>query len=149
MTLSTWRRFSNACKRWNKPSIAGRNSKSCWKSWRWDSFWKRERRKTSLPFLKGGKGGISAIAEENVLFQLGARKLLSRFSELPESLRALFEQYEFDIQGTFEQLSAGEDDERQRALEAFSGREIALTRIKELARAFPAENLEGCYAAVP
>ena len=93
------------------------------------------------PFSKGGPGGILGNSEEAILFQLGARKLLSRFSELPESLRELFELHEFDIQQTFEQFNSDDDDGVHKALEAFNGREIALTRIKELARAFPAENL--------
>ncbi len=93
------------------------------------------------PFSEGGPGGISRKSEEALLFQLGVRKLLSRFSELPESLQELFERHELDIQHYFEQLCASEDDEEPNALEAFSGREIVLARIKELARAFPADNL--------
>ncbi len=80
-------------------------------------------------------------SEEAFLFQLGARKLLSRFSELPETLQGFFEQHESDIQYAFEEFCMDDEQNPPHALEALSGRKIALTRIKELARAFSGENL--------
>ncbi len=75
--------------------------------------------------------------EERLLFQLGARKLLSRFSELPAELSRLFEQYRIDLEARFEASSGTESEEHERAATVFSGKEVSLARVKELARAFP------------
>ncbi len=80
-------------------------------------------------------------SEEHILFQLGARKLLSRFSQLPEQFQPIFAEHKDDIQKLFERLAAAETDEDIQAPQVFSGREVSIARLKELAQAFPADNL--------
>ncbi len=77
--------------------------------------------------------------EERLLFRLGASKLLSRFSELPDALRPLFLRYQLDIEAQFEAICAAEAEtnEQAQAAQVFSGKSVAIARLKELARAFP------------
>ena len=77
--------------------------------------------------------------EERLLFRLGASKLLSRFSELPDALRPLFLRYQLDIEAQFEAICAAdaETHEQAQAAQVFSGKSVAIARLKELARAFP------------
>ncbi|GAK50727.1 DNA polymerase III subunit epsilon family exonuclease [Candidatus Moduliflexus flocculans] len=75
--------------------------------------------------------------EERLLFRLGARKLLSRFSELPAELSQLFEQYRIDLEARFEAMNDADAEQHEGAATVFSGKEVSLARIKELARAFP------------
>lgn len=79
--------------------------------------------------------------EERIFFQLGARKLLSRFSELPGQFRPVFEEHEAEIQAIFERLIPAETQEDITAAQVFNGREVSIARLKELAGAFPADNL--------
>ncbi len=80
-------------------------------------------------------------AEERLLFQFGARKLLSRFAGLPESLQNLFADHHEAIQHCFETWADADADEQQQALQIFNGKEAAIARIKELAAAFQGESL--------
>ncbi|MCP4405697.1 MAG: ATP-dependent helicase [bacterium] len=50
-------------------------------------------------------------------------------------------QYQCEIQEIFEQCSAAGIDEHQQALQVFNGKDVSIARMKELAQAFPAENL--------
>ena len=79
--------------------------------------------------------------EEQLLFQLGARKLLSRFSELPADLSESLERYRIDLEARFEALNGENSEEHEQAATVFSGKEVSLARIKELARAFPTGDL--------
>ncbi|PIE33275.1 hypothetical protein CSA56_12465 [candidate division KSB3 bacterium] len=84
---------------------------------------------------------LSLTTEECLLFQLGAGKLLSRFSELSETLRELFVRHQELIQRSFEANANREVDEHHHALRIFNGKEAAIARLKELASAFSGENL--------
>ena len=95
----------------------------------------------TLQKAEGGEQEVEGRAEERLLFQLGARKLLSRFSELPQELQPLFSQYQFEIQQLFEETTASETEEPQQAIQVFNGKEVSIARIKELARVFLADNL--------
>jgi len=79
--------------------------------------------------------------EERLLFQLGARKLLSRFSELPAELSELLGRYRIDLEARFEALDDTESGEQELAGTVFSGKEVSLARVKELAQAFPTGDL--------
>ena len=79
--------------------------------------------------------------EERLLFGLGARKLLSRFSELPAELSETFARYRIDLEARFEAMNGENSEEREQAATVFSGKEVSLARVKELARAFPTGDL--------
>lgn len=79
--------------------------------------------------------------EERLLFGLGARKLLSRFSELPADLSETFARYRIDLEARFEAMNGENSEEREQAATVFSGKEVSLARVKELARAFPSGDL--------
>lgn len=76
-----------------------------------------------------------------IFFQLGLRKLLSRFSGLPEQFQPLFAQHQDTIQEIFERLAAAGTDEDTHVTQVFSGRDVSIARLKELANAFPAGDL--------
>jgi len=81
--------------------------------------------------------------EENLLFQLGAKKLLSRFSELPEQFRELYMQRQVDIESLFEKLSVeNSGEEASWLVQVFSGREAAISRLKDLANSFEEDHIQ-------
>ena len=79
--------------------------------------------------------------EEMLLFQLGVRKLLSRFSELPEQFQPVFAQAKDEIEEVFHKLSSSEVDKEEHIIQDFNGRDISIARLKELAKTFPAPHL--------
>jgi DNA polymerase III epsilon subunit family exonuclease len=97
---------------------------------------------------KGEHQGIAEYVphdEELLLFQLGARKLLSRFSELPEQFKDLYAEYQFDLEIVFQDLfepPEGDDEDEDRIELVFSGREIALSHLKDLAETFKDEPIQ-------
>ncbi|MBD3307015.1 hypothetical protein GF339_11410, partial [candidate division KSB3 bacterium] len=80
-------------------------------------------------------------AEEALFFQLGVRKLLSRFSELPEPFQPLLAQHNKELHALFEQLAVPEQQAAAQPQPLFDGRQVSIARLKELARAFPGDNL--------
>ncbi|GAK56867.1 ATP-dependent DNA helicase PcrA [Candidatus Vecturithrix granuli] len=73
--------------------------------------------------------------EERLLFQLGARKLLSRFSELPEAFQPILAQYQSAIETLTNQLLS-DQEEANADHYFFSGRDVSIARLKELAGTF-------------
>ncbi len=80
--------------------------------------------------------------EEQIFFQLGLRKLLSRYSELPESFHPIREQCQPELQQLLDESSIeDEEGEDSHITQVFSGKDVAIARLKELAASFQAENL--------
>lgn len=85
----------------------------------------------------------SVCTEERLLFRLGAWKLLSRFSELPVELQPLYHSHKPGIEALLEELTEDNTEEQRSPVEQmFSGREIALAHLKDLAASFDAEPLQ-------
>jgi DNA polymerase III epsilon subunit family exonuclease len=87
-----------------------------------------------------------SILEERLLFQLGARKLLSRFSELPEAFQPLFVQHKADIERLLTSLATEMSTDQTPLEQLFSGRPVALAHLKEVAEAFKTEPLADALA---
>jgi superfamily I DNA/RNA helicase len=79
--------------------------------------------------------------EEQFLFRLGAKKLLSRFSELPDSLQPIFTHHKPAIEHFLEQHPETDATEEHPETNILSGQDVSLARLKELASAFPQDNL--------
>jgi DNA polymerase III epsilon subunit family exonuclease len=85
-----------------------------------------------------------AKGEECILFQLGAKKLLSRFSNLPEKLRARYLEHQRELETLFAQLALADSADQQpsRISQVFSGKEAAISRLKDLTHAFAAIQIQ-------
>jgi DNA helicase-2/ATP-dependent DNA helicase PcrA len=81
-------------------------------------------------------------SEERLLFQLGAKKLLSRFSGLPDQFRELYLQHQIALEHLFEQLSSDEPgEEKSRHTQVFTGRDAAISHLKDLANSFATDRI--------
>jgi superfamily I DNA/RNA helicase len=89
----------------------------------------------------------SVWREERLLFQLGVRKLLSRFSELPEALQPLLAQHQDAIETLTNQILTGQEEENP-AHHFFNGRDVSLTRLKELAATFKANDIREAISQI-
>ncbi len=90
---------------------------------------------------KSPPGRVGGDEEEQILFQFGVRKLFSRFSELPEQFQSLLKQNKAEIQELFEGVTNAETDDDSSVSQIFSGKDVSIARLKELAKSFQARNV--------
>lgn len=89
----------------------------------------------------------SVWREERLLFQLGVRKLLSRFSELPEALQPLLAQHQDALETLTNQILTGQEEENP-TRHFFNGRDVSLTRLKELAATFKTNDIREAISQI-